>query len=82
MNAFLTSSIHGDIPARGNRTSVLSWIKGQLEARQRRQREREEISRLRKLEPYLLADAGIEAGPLYAAMARIVEAHATFTFSR
>lgn len=59
---------------------IRQGIAGWRAARRRRAAERAEILRLRKLEPYLLKDAGIDAGPLFAAVAHIAAAHEMLFF--
>ena len=62
------------LPSARNSFAPFAALRGMLEARQKRQAERLEIERLRRLEPYLLRDAGIDQASLYSAMARIATA--------
>lgn len=55
--------------------SVFAWIKARLDARRRRVMERIQIEHLRRLSPHHLADAGVDPGLLYSAVARIAAAH-------
>jgi uncharacterized protein YjiS (DUF1127 family) len=82
MNAFLASAIHSETSNRGQRDSVLSWIKRRLGQRRRNRQERLEIERLRKLDPHLLRDAGIDESQLHAAIASIVELHPAYPLYR
>ncbi len=75
MNAFLASAIRAETSNEGIRIPLVNWIKARLEARRRRQRERLAIARLRQLEPYLLADAGIDPHGLHSGFARIMAVH-------
>jgi hypothetical protein len=61
--------------------SVLGWIRRKLEQHRQRAREQGEIAHLRRLEPYLLKDAGIDAASLHSTFARIMEAHPNFVIA-
>jgi hypothetical protein len=55
--------------------TISAWLQRYLENRRRSFIERQAIQHLRRLEPYMLDDAGVDRESLFGPLARICEAH-------
>lgn len=80
MTAFLPNVTINNQPSSRWVRSVLAGVSGYLAARRERAKLKAEIRHLQELPPHLVRDAGIDQGPLFSAVARIVEVHEVFMF--